>query len=104
MSYAVGQRYREIGIRMVLGATRRDVVRLLLRRGLGLSLLGVAAGLTASAATTRALAAVLYGVSPTDLATLLTVTALLAIVALAASYLPARRAARYEVSKALRHE
>jgi predicted permease len=104
MAYAVGQRYREIGIRMVLGASRRDVVRLVLRRGLGLSLLGIAAGLAAAAATTRTLRAVLYGVSPMDVATFLAVTAFVAIVALAASYLPARRAARFDVPKALRHE
>ncbi len=104
MAYAAGQRYREIGIRMVLGASRRDVVRLVLRRGLGLSLLGIAAGLAAAAATTRMLRAVLYGVSPTDVATFFAVTAFVAIVALAASYLPARRAARFDVPTALRHE
>jgi len=104
MIYAVGQRYREIGVRMVLGATRRDIVRLVLRRGLGLGAVGIAAGLGAAAATTRTLAAVLYGVSSADVDTFLAVGVFLALVALAASYLPARRAARFEMSKALRHE
>lgn len=104
MVYTVGQRHREIGIRLALGATRRDIVRLIVRRGLGLALLGIAVGLAAAAATTRALTALLYGVSPTDAATFLAVAAFLALVALAASYLPARRAARIEVVEALRGE
>ncbi len=104
MAYAVAQRYREIGIRMVLGARRRDVVRLVVRRSLGLSLLGIAAGLAAAAASTRALAALLYGVSPTDASTFLSVAGFVALVALAASYLPARRAACFDMSQALRHE
>ena len=102
MVYTVGQRRREIGIRMALGATRRDIERLIVRRGLGLALLGIAAGLAAAAATTRALTALLYGVSPTDGATFFGVALFLALVALAASFLPARRAARTGVVEALR--
>lgn len=104
LSYAVGQRRREIGVRLALGATPHDIVRLVLRRGLGLSLLGILAGAAASVAATRLLAVVLYSVSPTDVPTFLSVTILLAMVALAASYLPARRAAHCDVSRALHHE
>jgi putative ABC transport system permease protein len=104
MVYTVGQRTREIGIRMALGATRRDIVRLIVRRGLRLALLGIATGLAVAAATTRTLSAVLYGISATDAPTFLTVAALLALVALAASLLPARRAAAVDVLKALREE
>jgi putative ABC transport system permease protein len=104
MVYSAGQRTREIGIRMALGARRRDIVRLLVRRGLGLALLGIAAGLAVAVGTTRALAALLYGVSPTDPATFLTVATFLALIALSASYLPARRAAGLDVVKALREE
>jgi len=102
MVYTVGRRRLEIGIRLALGATRSDVVLLIVQRGLGLALLGIAAGLTAAAGTTRGLAALLYGVSPTDPATFLTVALFLAAVALAASYLPARRAARADPGEALR--
>jgi predicted permease len=104
MTFTAGRRRREIGIRMALGATRRDVLRLVMRRGMSLALLGIAAGFAVAVATSRALAALLYGVNPTDTATFAAVAALLALVALAASYLPARRAAGLDVVRSLREE
>jgi len=104
MVYMVGQRHREIGIRIALGAARRDILRLIVGRGMRLALLGIAAGLALAAATTRALTALLYGVSPTDAATFAAVATLLTLVALAASFLPARQAAGVDVVRSLRDE
>lgn len=102
MVYTVSWRTREIGIRKALGATRRQVVGFVVRRALTLVLCGVGGGLAVAFATTRMLSAVLYGVSPTDPPTVLVVTSLLLAVALAASFLPARRASGIRVASALR--
>jgi predicted permease len=104
ISYLVGQRAREIGIRMALGADRGAVLRWVLRRGTRLALIGAAAGLVGAMALTEwmASAAILFGVKPYDPWTLSGVTALMMGVALAACYLPARRATRIEPMAALR--
>jgi putative ABC transport system permease protein len=104
MSYAVTQRTREIGIRMALGAQRRDVLRMVLRQGLFLSSIGVLIGLAASLALTGAMKSMLYGVSSTDPATLIGISLLLTAVALLACYLPARRAIKVDPLAAVRHE
>jgi ABC-type antimicrobial peptide transport system permease subunit len=104
ISYVVAQRRGEIGVRMALGAPMRHVTRMVLGQSLGLALLGVIAGLAAALATTRALSALLYGVAPTDPVTLVAVPLVLLGVALVASYLPARRAARTDPVMALRAE
>jgi putative ABC transport system permease protein len=104
ISYAVSLRTREVGIRMALGAGRRNVLAMVLRQGLALIGLGLALGFAASLALTRFLSSLLYEVRPTDLATSLAVAAVLAAVALLASYLPARRAASVDPMVALRYE
>ncbi|MDQ3308505.1 MAG: ABC transporter permease [Gemmatimonadota bacterium] len=104
MAYSVAQRTHEIGIRMALGAERRDVVRLVVGRGLGLTLAGVALGMFGAAAATRVLEKVLYNVAPNDPLTFASGALLLGCVALLASYLPARRAARVDPMIALRSE
>jgi putative ABC transport system permease protein len=104
LAFSVAQRTREIGIRMALGAQTRDVMRLVLRQGLTLSLLGVAAGVGVSLAGTRVLAGLLYGVAPTDPATFAAVALLLVGVALVACFIPARRAMRVDPVVALRYE
>jgi len=104
MSNFVGQRLREIGIRMALGARRAQVLRLVLAQGLRLALAGVAIGAAAGAALTRFLGSLLYGVSPMDPAVFAAVAAGLAGVMLLASWLPARRAARLEPFEALRQD
>jgi putative ABC transport system permease protein len=103
-SYSVAQRTREIGIRMALGAQRREILGMLLGQGLALALAGVAIGIVASFELTRFLGSLLFGVTPTDPATFAVVSLLLAGVALAAFYLPARRAMRVDPLEALRHE
>ncbi|HEU0078585.1 MAG TPA: FtsX-like permease family protein, partial [Longimicrobiaceae bacterium] len=102
LSFHVGQRTQEIGVRLALGAAAGDVVRLVLRQGAVLVAIGVGLGLAAALAATRLLAGFLHGVSATDPATFLAVPALLAAVALLASWLPARRAARVDPMTALR--
>lgn len=110
LAYAVSQRIREIGIRLALGATRRDVLRLILQQGMALALLGVVLGLAATfglmnyLASRINLAQMLYGVSLFDLPTYSVMAGLLMLVALVACYVPARRAAKVDPMVALRHE
>ncbi|HLF82571.1 MAG TPA: ABC transporter permease [Blastocatellia bacterium] len=104
MSYTVSRRTREIGIRMALGAGTGNVLRLVLKEGLALVGGGVAAGLIVAAAATRLLASFLYGVSPLDATTFVAIPLVLALVALLASYLPARRAVKVDPMVALRYE
>jgi len=102
IAYAVRQRTREIGVRIALGATPGAVMRLALGGGLRLAALGVAVGAATAAATTRVLASMLYAVSPADPATFAAITALVASIALLASYVPARRALRVDPTETLR--
>jgi putative ABC transport system permease protein len=104
VSCAVTSRTRELGIRMALGAERRDVLAMVLRQAAVLAAAGLAAGLAATIALTRFLSTMLFEVRTTDLATLATIAGLLAAVALSASYLPARRAASVDPTVALRYE
>jgi putative ABC transport system permease protein len=98
------QRTPEIGMRMALGATRRDIVSLILRQGLGMTLGGVAIGLAGAFAVTRFFKSLLVGVSATDGVSFIATTLLLVAVAVAATYLPARRAASIDPLQALRNE
>jgi len=104
VAYTVAQRTREFGVRMALGANRRDVLRLVLRHGARLTLLGIGLGVVASLAITRLLTTLLYSTSATDPLTFTAVALLLALVALAACYIPARRATRVDPIVALRYE
>jgi putative ABC transport system permease protein len=104
ISYSVTQRTQEVGVRMALGAQPGDVIRLILKQGLALTLIGVAAGVLGAIAAARVMSGLLYGVSATDPATFVAISLLLAMVALLACYLPARRAAKVEPIAALRHE
>src|ERR1700728_4867043 len=102
LAYMVGQRSREIGIRMALGACRDDILKLFLRKGVALAGLGIVAGLVFSAATASMMASLLYGVRPHDPAVFLIVPLLLFAIAVLASYLPARRATKVNPMIALR--
>jgi putative ABC transport system permease protein len=104
MSYAVARRTQEVGIRIALGAPRHQVLVMVLRDGMRTTLLALIVGLTVAAAATRLLASQLFGVSTTDPLTFTVVPVLLAVVALLACYLPARRASRVDPIVALRAE
>ena len=102
LAYMVSQRSREIGIRMALGARRDDVVKLFLQKGVVLASVGITAGVIVSASTASMMASLLYGVRPHDPVVFLVVPLLLLAVAVLASYIPARRAARVNPIVALR--
>ena len=104
VSFSVGQRTHEFGVRMALGAQRRDVINLVLRQGLVLTAVGAAVGLAAAAGLMRLMGSFLYGVKPTDPITLTVATLALAGVAFLACYIPARRATKVDPMVALRHE
>jgi putative ABC transport system permease protein len=104
IAFGVAQRTREIGVRVALGAERGDVLRLIMGRGMRLTAAGLAIGFVAALALGRFVASLLYGVTPTDPLTLLAVALFLALVAMLASYLPARRATRVDPMVALRAE
>jgi ABC-type antimicrobial peptide transport system permease subunit len=102
IAYAVGRRTREIGVRVTLGAGPLDVARLVVREGLWPAVVGVALGLAGALAAARLVSKLLYGVAPTDAATLASAAVLLLLVAALASALPARRALRVQPAVTLR--
>ena len=104
IAYSVAQRTQEIGVRMALGARRADVLRLVLRQGAALALIGIAIGWMGALALTRTLSSLLFAVKATDPITFIAVPLGLIGVALAASFLPARRATRIDPVIALRYE
>ncbi len=104
ISYSVSQRVHEIGVRMALGAERRDVRRMVVRTGVQLAAVGVLIGLVASFGLTRMMSSIVFGVSTSDPLTFAAIAAVLGGVAVLASYLPARRATRVDPIVALRYE
>ena len=104
ISYSVSRRTHEFGIRMTLGATRREILRLVLKEALRLGLAGVGAGIVTALGLTRLISSLLYGVRPRDPVTLVVLPVLLTGTALLAAYLPARRATQVDPMTALRHE
>jgi putative ABC transport system permease protein len=104
MAYVVSQRTREVGIRMALGADRGDVMKMITQQGMRLAAIGVGIGLVLSLALAQVLSSLLIGVSGYDVPTFILVPVLLAVVALVACYLPARRATKVDPLVALRYE
>jgi len=104
LAFAVGQRTQEIGVRMALGANRANILGLILRQGVGLVALGVLLGLAGYFALSTIIGKLLFGVEPTDLSALLVAPLSLALVALAACMIPARRATKVDPMVALRTE
>jgi putative ABC transport system permease protein len=104
MGYSVAQRTREIGIRMALGAERIDIVKLIVRQGLSLVLIGTGLGLVIALALTRVLKSLLFGISATDPLTFTVIVTLMMFVGFLACYLPARKATKVDPLVALRYE
>jgi putative ABC transport system permease protein len=104
VSYSVERRTKEFGLRMVLGAQTGDVLGLVMKQGAGMISIGIVAGLAAAFALTRLMASLLFGIAPTDMATFASVTAAMFGVALAACYIPAKRATRVDPIHTLRYE
>jgi ABC-type antimicrobial peptide transport system permease subunit len=104
VSYSVARRTKEFGLRMVLGAQTGDVLGLVMKQGAGMIAIGVAFGLLLAVFLTRLMASLLFGVPPTDLLTFASVTAVLFGVAMAACYIPARRATKVDPIQTLRYE
>ena len=104
MAYSVSRQTGEIGLRVALGASRADIFKMVIGRGVKLTLLGVAIGLMCAAALTRLLASTLYGIRANDPGTFAAISLLLFVVAIAACYLPARRAMRVDPMVAVRYE
>ena len=104
ISYLVSERTHEIGIRLALGASRSNILRIVLRQGLGLAIVGAAVGLVCALIVSHLMASLLYGVRPTDPFTFAGVALLLIAVALLACYIPARYATRVDPMTALRYE
>jgi predicted permease len=102
ISFGVSQRTKEIGVRVALGATRGNVLRLVVGQGVGLAVVGGVLGLAGALATTRVLRSLLYGVAPSDPVTLVSIVAVLMVAVIVASWLPARRAAGVHPAEALR--
>jgi ABC-type antimicrobial peptide transport system permease subunit len=104
ISYSVMQRTPEIGVRVALGARPADILGLVLKQGLALALVGAVAGILGARAFSNLMAGLVYGIEPTDVATIATVSAALIAVSLLACYVPARRAMRLDAVAALRRE
>jgi putative ABC transport system permease protein len=104
MAYSVNQRQHEMGIRMALGARAIDVLRLVIRNGASLALVGIVLGLAGAFAATRLMKTLLFGVTATDVTTFVVVSLLILLVAVLACYVPARRAAKVDPMEALRYE